>query len=268
MPSESNKRIAKNTLFLYMRMLLIMAVSLFTFRILLKELGEDDYGIYNVVAGVVVLFSFLNSAMTQSTQRFLSYYMGKGDHDMLRRVFSMSVNVHMVIAVIALILAETVGLWFLNTYMKFPEGSMAVVNSVYQCSLCVFIIKIMMVPYQAAIISHEKMAFYAYLSIAEVMMNLAVVLVLSLFATGRLYVYALLLVGVSGITWLLYKGYCSKSFSACRYRFEPDKALFKELSGFSGWNMLGGIGNAGASQGINIILNIFCGVGEIGRAHV
>lgn len=259
--ADNNRRIARNTLFLYMRMLLIMAVSLFTFRMLLKELGETDYGTYNVVGGVVILFSFLNSAMTQSTQRFLSYYIGKKDNDMLQRVFSMSVNVHIVIAIAALLLAETIGLWFLNTYMQFPPGSMSSVNIVYQCSVCIFIIRIMTVPYQAAIISHERMAFYAYLSIAEVLMNLSVVFALGFFSSKRLNAYAIMLIVVALITFSLSHWYNARHFKACRYRFSADHALFKELSGFSGWNMLGGIGNVGASQGVNIIFNLFCGVG-------
>lgn len=259
--ADNNRRIAKNTLFLYMRMLLIMAVSLFTFRILLKELGETDYGTYNVVGGVVILFSFLNSAMTQSTQRYLSYYIGKHDDNMLQRVFSMSINVHIAIAVVAFILAETIGLWFLNTYMQFPPENMGSVNCVYQCSVCTFIIRIIMVPYQAAIISHERMAFYAYLSIAEVLMNLTIVLVLGIFPSWRLNAYAIMLVIVAIITFNLYRWYSVRHFPACKYRFSADKALFKELSGFSGWNMLGGIGNVGASQGVNIIFNIFRGVG-------
>ena len=164
---SNNKRIAKNTLMLYIRMFLIMAVTLFSFRIVLKELGEDGYGIYNVVAGVVILFSFLSSALTQSTQRFLSYHIGRKDFDELKRVFSMCINVHVVIAVTILILAETIGLWFLNMYMQFPPGMSATANIVYQFSIATFVIQLLVVPYQASIISNEKMSFYAYFSIIE-----------------------------------------------------------------------------------------------------
>ena len=182
---------------LYFRMFIIMGVTLFSFRIILKELGEDGYGIYNVVAGVVILFSFLSAAMTQSTQRFLSYHIGRKDYAELQRVFSMSVNVHIVIAGIILVLAETVGLWFLNTYMSFPAGMLSTANAVYQCSLVTFIIQILTVPYQASIISNERMSFYAYFSIIEAILKLSAALLLIFIVDNKVIIYAAALTIVS-----------------------------------------------------------------------
>ncbi len=258
--AQYNNRIAKNTLLLYFRMFLIMAVTLFSFRIILKELGEDGYGIYNVVAGVVVLFSFLSSAMTQSTQRFLSYHIGRKDYDELQRIFSMCVNVHIIIAGAVLILAETVGLWFLNAYMSFPAGMLATANIVYQCSIATFIIQILTVPYQASIISNERMSFYAYLSILEAILKLLAASLLVFVAGNKVIIYSAALAGISICLLFTYRIYCQSNFTHCVYRHFFDAVLLKKILSFSGWNMLGGIGNVGASQGVNVILNIFRGV--------
>lgn len=255
-----NKRIAKNTLMLYIRMLLIMSVTLFSFRIILKELGEDGYGIYNVVAGVVVLFSFMSGAMTQSTQRFLSYQLGRHDYAELQRVFSMCVNVHIVIAIVVLVLAETVGLWFLNTYMSFPTGMLATANYVYQFTILTFIIQIITVPYQASIISNERMSFYAYFSIIEATLKLSAAILLVFVRCNKVVVYAAALTGIASCIFFTYRVYCRSKFEYCGYRYFYDSVLFKKIISFSGWNMLGGIGNMGATQGVNIILNIFRGV--------
>lgn len=256
----NNKRIAKNTLMLYFRMFLIMGVTLFSFRIILQELGEDGYGIYNVVAGVVILFSFLSGAMSQSTQRFLSYHIGRRDFVELKRVFSMCVNVHIVIAVIILLLAETVGLWFLNTYMSFPPGMLTTANIVYQCTIATFVIQILTVPYQASIISNERMSFYAYFSIFEAILKLSAALVLVFVYGNKVCIYAVALTVVSASVFFTYRVYCRTNFEHCVYHYFFDLALFKKILYFSGWNMLGGIGNVGATQGVNIIFNIFRGV--------
>ena len=241
-------------------MFLIMVVTLFSFRIVLKELGEDGYGLYNVVAGVVVLFSFLSNALTQSTQRFLSYHIGRQEFSDLHRVFSMSVNVHFVIDVVILILAETIGLWVLNTYMSFPEGMLVTANIVYQFTIFTFTIQLITIPYQASIISNERMSFYAYFSIIEAVLRLSAALLLVFFEGNKVIIYAGALTGISICVFLIYRYYCRSKFSHCIYHFIFDLALFKKILSFSGWNMLGGIGNVGASQGVNIILNIFCGV--------
>lgn len=255
-----NKRIAKNTLSLYFRMLVIMAVSFFSFRLLLQELGQEDYGTYNVIGGVVVLFSFLSSALTQSTQRFLSYHLGRQDFESLHRVFSMSINVHFMISFIIVGLAETVGLWFVNSYMKFEPGMMPVVNVIYQLSILTFVIQILTVPYQALIISHEKMSFFAYFSVLDAALRLSAVMILFFVSDNKLIIYCSALVCVALIIWGCYYIYCRNQFKGCRYQFIKDKALFKELVSFSGWNMLGGMGSVGATQGVNIIFNVYVGV--------
>lgn len=261
MISANNRRIAKNTLMLYVRMFVIMGISLFSFRILLRELGETDYGIYNVVGGVVMLFSFLSSALTQSTQRFLAFHIAKGDEKALREVFSMSVNVHLVMALVVVLLAETIGLWFLNSIMNFPEGSIREVNLVYQCSIATFSIQLCQIPYTSSIIANERMSFYAYFSIAEAALNLSAVLLLVLFAQNKLVIYAVAIVAVAICIFSANRIYCLKHFPSSHYIWHWDKVLFKRLISFSGWNLLGGIGNMGASQGVNLLFNIFLGVG-------
>lgn len=245
---------------LYIRMILIILVTFYSFRILLEQLGDTGYGTYNAVAGVIILFGFLSGAMRTATQRYLSYYLGKKDDAMLKKVFSMSINIHLLICGVLLLLAETVGLWFLNTYMQFPVGLKGEANILYQVSIISFLIQILTVPYQAVIISHEKMSFYAYFSILEVMLKLSAVLILMAFTAYKLVIYGIAILVVSAIVWLVYKIYCVRLFHTYRYTYEPDKNLFKELISFSGWNMMGGIGTVAASQGINIMFNVFCGV--------
>lgn len=254
-----NKRIAKNTLLLYFRMFLIMGVSFFTFR-LLEALGEVDYGIYNVVCGVVVLFAFLNNAMSQSCQRFFSYYIGNGDKSSLQKMFSASIWVHLFIAILSFFLAETIGLWMLNNLMNFPPDSMTSVQIVYQTSIVVFIIQILIIPYHASIISHESMSFYAYLSIVEAILKMSVVLILFTFHQNRLVIYSFSIVIVTIIIGLFYRFYCRNKFEVCRTSISFDKNSIKEISSFSFWNMLGGVGTVASSQGVNILFNIFLGV--------
>lgn len=258
--SQNNKRIAKNTIFLYVRMVVMMAVSLFTFRELLKQLGVADYGTYNAVGGVVILFSFLSNAMTQSNQRFLSFHIGKGDMDELKRVFSMIVNVQLVISLVIFLLAESIGLWFINSKMNFTHENMVAVNCVYQFTILTFLVQIMQIPYTSAITSHEKMSFFSYFSIGEAIIRLGVVLSLSLFATNRLIIYAGLLTLSAVSIFIVYYIYCKIHINSCNYIRSWDSSIFRRLISFSGWNMLGGLGNVAAGQGINILINIFCGV--------
>lgn len=241
-------------------MLVMMAVSLFTFRELLKLLGVEDYGTYNVVGGVVILFSFLSSALTNSNQRFLSFHIGKGDVILLKRTFSMIINVQFIIALGIIILAETVGLWFLNYQMNFGDQNMTVVNWVYQFSILTFIIQILQIPYTSSIISHEKMVFFSYASIGEAFLRLGVVLCLGFFNSNRLFLYPLLLSISALIIYSIYRIYCSHSFKECKYIRFWDKKMFVKLTSFSTWNMIGALGNVCAGQGINMLFNIFGGV--------
>lgn len=258
--SSNNKRIAKNTFFLYIRMFVMMAISLYTSRIVLDTLGVEDYGIYNVVGGVVVLFSFLNAAMVSSTQRFLNFELGKNDEKEAGRVFSMSVNCQMIIIGLFLLLSETVGLWFLNNYLKIPEGRMVAANWIYQFSVVSTCFGIFYAPYNAAIVAYERMNIYAYISIFEAALNLGIVYLLLLGDFDRLIYYGVLVLAVTIIVTLIYISYCLKKFSICRYHYIKDRSLFGKLMSFSGWSLFGSVANVGANQGLGIIQNMFFGV--------
>ena len=260
MPSENTRRIAKNTVMLYIRMLLIMAVTLYTSRVVLNVLGVEDFGIYNVVGGLVVMFSFLNGAMATSTQRFLSFSLGKNDQEQVARVFSMSMTTHISIALIVLLLAETFGLWIFYRYLNIPPERMGAAQWVYQLSVLTFCISIIRVPYNAGIIAYERMSFYAYISIVEVCLKLGMVILLQYLGSDKLILYALLMALTTGIVTFIYKLYCCKTFSVCRYHYFWDKHLYKELISFSGWSLFGSAANVGVQQGINILLNVFFGV--------
>ena len=257
---ENNKRIAKNTAMLYMRMLLSMAVSFYTSRIVLNILGVDDFGIYNLVGGIVVLFSFLNNAMASSTQRFLNFELGRENLDEVKRIFSMSLTTHLSIAFVVLVLSETVGLWLLNAHMNLPADRMNAANWVYQLSVLSCCIQIMRIPYQSSIIAYERMSFYAYISIVEVLLKLLIVIFLFFGDFDKLIYYSILSTVVVTLVSYIYKIYCIKAFSTCSYSFFWDIKLYRMLVGFSGWNLFGSVANVGVQQGGNILLNIFYGV--------
>lgn len=190
--SSKNKRIAKNTMFLYIRMFIMLFVGLFTSRVVLNALGETDYGIYNIIGGVVVLFSFLNQALTSATQRFLNFNIGKGDFKKVESVFCMSLNSYIILSVIFLIVSETLGLWFVNTQLNIPVERMNAANWVYQFTIITFIINLIRIPYNASIIAYERMDFFAYVSLIEVVLKLVVVYVLFIDGIDRLVIYSLL----------------------------------------------------------------------------
>lgn len=260
MPSESNKRIAKNTIYLYIRMLITMVVTLYTSRVVLQTLGVDDFGIYNIIGGIVVLFSILNHAMSVASQRFISYEIGKGDKERLRNTFNMSMNCHVIIALILIVLAETVGLWFVNNKLNIPEGRMYATQWVYQFSILTFIIGILRVPYNATIISYEKMSFYAYISIVEVLLKLGVVYLLLVSPIDKLITYSALIFLVSLLCWFGYIIYCRIKFDICKLKLYWNGCMFKELMGFTGWSVLSGGSVMITQQGSNVLINIFKGV--------
>ena len=220
--SANNKRIAKNTLLLYIRMFLMMGITLYTSRVVLQMLGVDDFGIYNVVGGIIVLFSFINNAMVASTQRFLNFELGRGNVEEAQKVFAASLNIYLIIVVIFMLLAETLGLWFLNRYINIPPERTVAANWVYQFTIITSIINIIRTPYNASIIAHERMSFYAYISIIEVVLKLLVVYLVYLFA-DRLISYAALITIVTLIVFGGYYLFCRKKFPICRYKFEYDK---------------------------------------------
>lgn len=257
--SENNKRIAKNTLMLYFRMILTMVVSLYTSRVVLNTLGVEDYGTYNVVGGVVTMFGFFNGAMTSATQRFLSFDIGKNDYVQLQKTFNATQIIHIGIALLIFILAETIGLWFVNTQLNLPEDRMEAARWVYHFSILSFVISVIQVPYNAVIISRERMNVYAYVSILEVLLKLFIVFMLTWIAFDKLKLYGILLFTVSLIVASIYRIYCLKHFDETSFKIVKDKDLYKTLISYSGWNLFGNIAAVAKGQGISILLNIFFG---------
>lgn len=257
--TENNKRIAKNTLLLYVRMLFTIIVGLYTSRIILNTLGVSDYGIYNVVGGIVAMLAFLNAAMTQASQRFISFELGTQNFQKLKEVFCTSVTIHLVIACIIFLIAETVGLWFLNTHMNIATDRMIAANWVYQCSILTFMITIISVPYNACIVAHEHMKAFAYISIVEVSLKLIIVYLLIILPADKLIAYAILVFSVSVIIRVTYGIYCKKKFQECTYQYSFNKKLFKEMFAFAGWSLIGSLGFSSKDQAANIILNLFHG---------
>lgn len=257
--SSNNTRIAKNTIFLYFRMILLMAVSLYTSRVVLSTLGIDDYGIYNVVGGFIGMFAFLNGAMAGCTQRFITIALGKGDEQNLKKVFSTCVITHGMIALIVFILAETIGLWFVLEKLVIPENRMTAAMVVYQCSIVSTMVMIMSFPYNADIIAHEKMSAFAYISIFEAFANLGIVYLLYIGLFDKLAFYAVLLLIVKVSVIVVYRIYCKRHFVESVFRWLFEKRLLKEMLSFTGWNLWGGIAGTLMGQGINILLNIFFG---------
>lgn len=257
--SDNNKRIAKNTLLLYFRMLFMMAVSLFTSRVVLNTLGVEDYGIYNVVGGIVAMFGFINGSMSSATQRYITFALGKGDKNRLQTVFSTTLQIHTLIAGIIVLLGETIGLWFLYNKMQIPADRMDAAFWVLQCSIIAAVIMIISVPYNADIVAHEKMSAFAYISILEVVLKLAIVYMLLIFSFDKLVLYAFLILAIQILIRFCYSYYCNKHFEETKYKHVWDKALFKEMTGFAGWSMFGNLAAVLFGQGLNMLLNVFFG---------
>src|SRR5690606_4003053 len=251
--------IVKNTSFLYIRMIINIVITLYTSRIVLQTLGVTDYGIYNLVGGVVVLFSFLNNAMTNTTQRFLNYEIVSRVKERVNNVFSMSLNIHILISLIVIILSETIGLWFLNYKLAIPEQRIGAANIVYQLSVLTTIINIIRIPYNAIIIAKERMSFYAFLGILESSMKLLIAFILLMPIKYDLLVfYSVLLLIVTVLVAAFFVLYCNRVFyDECKYVFKRDQKLFKQLLSFSGWSLFGQVAVLGSTQGINMVLNIF-----------
>lgn len=258
---ESNsKRIAKNTLLLYFRMILIMVVSLYTSRIILNELGVEDFGIYNLVAGVVILFSFLSNAMITATQRYLSIAIGKKDEKYIQAVFSTSLLSHFFLIFFIFLAAETIGLWLINAKLEIPADRMSATNFVYQLAILTTCVNIIRIPYNASIIANERMSFFAYVSIVETFLKLAVVWALAITPDDKLVIYSFLLLLVAIVIDIAYWYYCQRFLLANKFYLKTNKKLFVELTSFSVWNLFGGLADIGYKQGTNIILNLFWGV--------
>ena len=257
--SDNNKRIAKNTLLLYFRMLFMMVVSLYTSRVILNALGVEDFGIYNVVGGVVAMFSVISGSLSAAISRFITYELGKGDQSKLNKIFSASVTIQLLLSLIIVVLIESVGVWFLNAKMTIPEARMTAANWVLQFSIITFVINLISVPYNAAIIAHERMSAFAYISILEAVCKLAIAFLIIVSPMDKLIFYAILMCAVSLIVRFTYGYYCKGHFTECTYHFHWNKEILKQMFGFAGWNFIGASSAVLRDQGVNIVINIFCG---------
>ena len=259
--AEDNKRIAKNTLMLYGRMLFSMAVSLYTSRLVLNTLGVEDYGIYNVVGGFVAMFSLISGSLSSSVSRFITFELGKGDIDKLKQIFSTSILIHLALALIVFVLAETVGIWFLYNKMTIPTERLTAAMWVFQASVLNFAFSLWSVPYNATIIAHEHMKAFAWIGIFDVVMRLLIVLFIAFspWVFDRLIVYAILLTTLALAMRVIYARYCHRHFEESHWSFRFDKTCWREISSFAGWNFIGCTAGLLKDQGVNILLNLFFG---------
>lgn len=257
--SKNNKRIAKNTAALYVRMLFLMVVNLFATRVVLQALGVVDYGIYNVVGGIVALFSILSHSLSTASSRFLNFEMGRGHFDRLKAVFSTSVTIQIALSVIIAVLTEIGGLWYLNNKMVIPVERLIAANWVFQFSILTFCVNLISVPYNAAIIAHEKMSAFAYISIYEGVAKLLVCYLVMVSPIDKLITYAALIFIIQLTVRSIYTWYCNRHFEECVYHFSYDKPLMRELFSYAGWNFIGSAAAVLRTQGGNIIINLFAG---------
>lgn len=257
--NSNSQRIAKNTAFLYIRMLLMLFVSFFTSRVILQSLGVVDYGIYNVVGGVVSMFSFFNAALSGATARFLSFELGTGNKERLKRTFSSALAIHIVLGIIIVLLIETIGLWFVYNKLNVPEDRLHAAVIVFHISTLTCFLNIMQVPFNASITSHEKMSAFAYISIWDALAKLGVAYALYMFSGDRLILYGCLLVSTTILTNFIYISYCRRNFEECRLSLEVDKSIALPMLKFSGWDLYGNFSVMVRSQGLNVLQNLYFG---------
>lgn len=258
--SANPKKLAVNTILLYARTFITLLIGLYASRVVLEVLGVEDYGIYNVVGGVVAMFSVVSASLSNSIARFLTYELGKGDAHKLKIVFSTSVNIQIALAIIVTILVEIIAVWFLYNYMNIPRARIPAAMWVLQCSLVTFVINLISVPYNASIVAHEKMGAFAYISILEAMLKLLSVYSICVTPFDNLVTYAIALTVSALIVRFSYTIYCKRQFEECTYRFVLQKDLVKEMFSFAGWNFFGTGAYIFNTQGVNIISNMFFGV--------
>ena len=256
----NNKRIAKNTLLLYIRTIFLMLITLYTSRVILEQLGVDDYGIYNVVGGVVAMFSVISSALSSSISRFITFELGKGDIKRLTTIFSTSVNIQLGLSAIILLIGETVGLWFINYKMNIPPDRIIAANWVFQCSILTFCINLISVPYNSCIIAHEKMSAFAYISILEAALKLLICYMLIVSPVDKLIAYSLLMLFVAILIRFVYGLYSARNFEECKYRMCYEKDIVKEMTGFAGWSFFPNVAWIFNTQGVSVLINLFFGV--------
>lgn len=256
--SSSNTRIAKNTIFLYFRTILIMLISLYTSRVVLKTLGVEDFGIYNVVGGVVALFGVISGGLSSSVTRFLNIEMGRNNGKKLRSIFSSAITIHIILAFIIIVLAESIGPWFIYTKMTIPTERITAALWVFHCSILTFAINLFSIPYNACIIAHENMKIFAYISIVEAALKLLIVYILQLLPYDKLSVYGILMLCVALTIRSIYQIYCRKHYEESHFKFQIDWKIIRQMFGFASWNMIGSTSVLLADQGVNILLNLFC----------
>lgn len=256
---NKSKRLAKNTFLLTIRMMFLMVINLYTSRVLLNALGIEDYGIYNVVGGVVSMFSIISGSITAAITRFITFELGRGDKQRIANVFSSAIIIQLVLAFVVLIFVETIGFWFLNAKMVIPETRVVAANWVFQLSIITFVINLISVPYNAIIIAHERMSAFAYISIYEGVAKLLIAYVVLLSPIDILVFYALLICILSISVRIIYILYCKKYFKECVLNWSLDFNLIRDMFGFAGWNFIGAASGLLRDQGGNIVINMFCG---------
>lgn len=257
--TSDNKRIAKNTLFLYFRLMLTMFVSLFTSRVVLNTLGVEDYGLNNVVAGVITLFAFLNGALGSATSRFLTFELGKGNNEQVKKTFCTALNIHFCLAIIVVIFCETVGLWVVNNVLNIPPDRLFACNVIFQYVIASAFLNITQVPLNALIISHERMRIYAYLGVSDAMFKLLIAYLITISTFDKLITFGTLNLLVTVGIYIFYHLYCKYNFLEYTIAISREKKLYKEMLGYSAWNLLGSLAGMLKNQGINILINIFFG---------
>ena len=259
--SNHNKRIAKNTLLLYFRMFFIMAVSLYTSRVVLRMLGVEDYGVYNVVGGIVSLLGLLTSSLSTASLRFFTYELGRDIPFAMKRIFSLSLTIHIVLAFLVLFVAELLGVWFLNSYLNIPSDRLFAANVVYQCSIISFFVTLISIPYNTLMVSHERMSAFAYIGVLDVFVKVILILWLAgcSYLTDKLIGYAIVLLFVTMFTQLIHVFYCRRNFPESYYCFVWDRERIREMTGFLGWSFMGSGAGVLRDHGVNLLLNVFCG---------
>lgn len=254
---SGNSQIAKNTVLLYLRQIFLIIISLYSSRVILATLGIEDYGIYNVVGGIALMFSFITTTMASASQRFLSYEIANGNEERLSQTFSLTMLSYILISAVSVVLCELIAVWFLNTYMNIPENSLYAANWILQFSIFSFIVNLISTPYLSVIIAREKMGVYAYVSIIDGLLKLAILFLLKLWKSDRLILYGLFMFIETAIISIYYAIYTTKRFKESKYKYFYEKERLKEMFAFAWWNVLGSLANVLRSQGINILLNIF-----------
>lgn len=258
--TANNKRVAKNTVILYLRMLFILILNLYTSRVVLQVLGIDDFGIYNVVGGLVMMFSLLSGSISAAISRFLTFELGRNDSERLAKVFSTSITILIGLGTIIIVLGEIIGVWLLNTQLNIPDGRMLAANWVLQFTLFTFLANLISLPYNAAIIAHEKATAFAAISVTEVVVKLGIIFMVMAISFDRLVTYGFLMFLLALMVRVIYAWYCQRNFEECKYHFVYDKTLLKEMNSFAGWNLIGASTGLLANQGVTLLVNVFFGV--------